>query len=149
MTAAFEGVPFGRLHYRHLEHDKIIALKNNKGNFEETCNISKEGFSDIIWWKENILTAKKSLHPHPKPDYVIYTDASKEGWGATDKSVTINGRWNNREKEWHINILELLAIKYALLSLLNQIKGKYHVRIMSDNATAIPYINKQGGSKSI
>ena len=34
IVVSFETVPNGRLHYRHIEFDKIPALKQNKGNFE-------------------------------------------------------------------------------------------------------------------
>jgi len=30
-TSTFPGVPYGQLHYRHIERDKILALKENKG----------------------------------------------------------------------------------------------------------------------
>ena len=31
-SAAFEGVPYGRLHFRNLEHDKIRSLKKHIGS---------------------------------------------------------------------------------------------------------------------
>ena len=49
----------------------------------------------------------------------------------------------------HINCLETLAIKFAVSSLLYLYRGIKHVRIMSDNATAISYVNKQGGTHSV
>ena len=50
----------------------------------------------------------------------------------------------------HINELELLAIYYGLLSFLHAgNKATNHIRVMSDNVTAISYINKKGGSKSL
>ena len=45
----------------------------------------------------------------------------------------------------HINALELKAIKLALYSYLPLNSGVKHVRIKSDNTTAISYINKKGG----
>ena len=113
------------------------------------CTLSSKGVADIKWWRDNIHSAVKSLNPHPEIDYIIYTDASNDGWGADDSSVTINGRWNEVERELHINVQEMLAIKLALLSFLKYNDSITHVRIMSDNATSIAYINKQGGSKSM
>jgi len=66
ITAAFEGVQHGRLHYRLLEMDKNSSLKTEKGNFEAVCNISREGQQDIQWWRENITTAYKSMCPHQR-----------------------------------------------------------------------------------
>lgn len=149
ISASFEGVPFGRLHFRDLEQDKIKSLKQNKGNFESTCKLSDRGIKNIKWWRDNISTAVKSLTPPKEVDYVIYTDASNEGWGANDQYTTINGRWNSVEKQWHINVLEMVAIKYALMAFIKINCATEHIRIMSDNATAIAYINKQGGSKNM
>jgi len=148
ITAAFEGVQHGRLHYRLLEMDKNSSLKTEKGNFEAVCNISREGQHDIQWWRDNITTAYKSMCPPPEVDYTIFTDASNEGWGASDNNITINGRWSEKEKEMHINEQELVAIKYAILSYLKSGIQPKHIKIMSDNATAISYINKYGGCKS-
>ena len=127
-SAAFEGVPYGRLHFRNLEHDKIRSLKKHIGNFDKICTLSSKGVADIKWWRDNIHSAVKSLNPHPEIDYIIYTDASNDGWGADDSSVTINGRWNEVERELHINVQEMLAIKLALLSFLKYNDSITHVR---------------------
>jgi len=149
MSASFEAVPYGRLYYRNLEADKIYWLKIHKGKFDEICHISKEGKQNIMWWRDNITSAIRSLHPTPAIDYTIFTDASRAGWGANDQNITINGRWNNQEQQYHINVLEILAIYYALLSFLYAGNKANHIRIMSDHATAISYINNKGGCKSL
>ena len=63
--------------------------------------------------------------------------------GAHDENQTINGRWSDYEKTLHIDCLELLAIKLAIKSYLPRKVLVRHLRIMSDNSTAIAYINKQ------
>ena len=68
--------------------------------------------------------------------------------GGSDDTGSINGRWAVIESQYHINVLELLAIKLALQSYLPLRNNKKHVRIMTDNTTAITYINNQGGVKS-
>ena len=85
----------------------------------------------------------------PEVDYTIYSDASTKGWGAHDKHHTINGRWTEGETKLHINVLELTAIKFAIFSLLPLQIGTKHLRIMTDNSTAISYINRQGGIRSM
>ena len=45
----------------------------------------------------------------------------------------------------HVNILEMLAVKLSLMSLLAD-KMHCHVWIMSDNATVVCYINDMGGA---
>ena len=67
---------------------------------------------------------------------------------ASDNDTTINGRWTEEEKSsYQINVLELLAIKHAILAFLPFKTHIKHIRVMSDNQTAISHINKQGGTK--
>ena len=81
-------------------------------------------------------------------DITIYTDASNTGWGGTNGVSSINGRWSIEEQNCHINELELLAIKFCLHSFCKDFCNKV-ICIMSDNATAISYINHMGGTKYI
>ena len=53
-----------------------------------------------------------------------------------------------QHQKLHINILELLAVKFLLMSLLAD-QTNTRIRIMSDNTTVVCYINDMGGSKSI
>ena len=55
--------------------------------------------------------------------------------------------WSQEEASGHINFLVLTAIYRALRFFDSQITG-LHVRILSDNATAVSYINLQGGTLS-
>jgi len=70
---------------------------------------------------------------------IIHTDASLCGWGG-GKIGELGGRWNGSECEYHINVLELLAIFHALKAFQEQLQTK-HVKIFSDNTTAVSYIN--------
>ena len=149
LTSSFEAVPMGRLHYRHIELSKTLSLKRCKGDFDAPCHISEEAFQEIKWWVHNIENAFAYIKAIPSVDYVIHTDASTHGWGACDEVNVSNGRWSDEEQELHINCLELLAIKFAIKSFLPLHKDIRHLRIMSDNTTAISYINKQGGSHSM
>ena len=147
ITAALEAVPYGKLNYKDLEIDKIISLKISKGNFDKPCHISDKGMHNINWWIHNLPSAVKSLLPLPRIDYTIFTDASPQGWGAHDGEKDINGIWQFPTDNIHINILELKAVKNALLEFLPR-HNTNHIRIMSDNNTTVSHINKQGGTKS-
>ena len=48
-------------------------------------------------------------------------------------------------KTYHINCLELKAIYLAIKAYNNLLKGCKHIRIRSDNTTAIAYVNNMGG----
>ena len=73
--------------------------------------------------------------------YIVIT-----GWSITDGKTPSGGRWSEN-KITHINILELKAIHFGVLTYCKN-KNFKHIRIMSDNTTAISYINKKGGLKS-
>ena len=68
--------------------------------------ISRSCKSHIQWWIDNLEVSFK-LISHGKPNREIYTDRSKTGWGAYDKT---GGHWSQEEQEDHINVLELRAI---------------------------------------
>ena len=104
---------------------------------------------EITWWIENVGEAFAYIKATPRVDYTIHTDASTQGWGACDDLEVSNGRWSEEEKEMHINCLELLAVKFALKSFVPLHPEIRHIKIMSDNTTAISYINKQGGSHNM
>jgi len=79
-TSTFPGVPYGQLHYRHIERDKILALKENKGDFDSIMVLSNLANEEVSWWKVNIISAFRHIKV-PKIDLTIHTDASNKGWG--------------------------------------------------------------------
>lgn len=60
------------------------------------------------------------------PEVELFTDSSDFGWGGvcTTTEQTARALWDLAESDWHINLKELTAIRYALLSLLETVKGK-------------------------
>ncbi len=150
LTSSFDAVPFGRLHYRHLEWCKTEALKASYYDFDGPCSLTAKAVSEINWWLDNITDSFAYIKDIPDIGKTIHTDASKHlggGWGASDGiHQDINGRWSEHEQKHSINCLELKAVKLALQSYVPCYTQCKHVRVMSDNTTAISYINKQGGT---
>ena len=83
---------------------------------------------------------------YPKISITIYTDASLEGWVASMINVSTGETWFPDEKLIHIDVLKLMAILRALKSCVKT--SHEHIKIMSDNTTAIHCINKMGTSNS-
>ena len=81
--------------------------------------------------------------------YKYRSDASLIGWGATEMSSNrhASGRWKTQESLMSINILELLAIFYALQSFYVNCR-KIHIQVESDNVSAVKYVNDMGGMAS-
>ncbi len=140
--------PWAYLFTKNMEIDKNWALKTNKYDFEATMTLSENTKTDLQWWTRNLSTLSGPI-TQPKPSYVMFTDASLEGWGCHDpeSGISSGGRWDLEEQKHHINYLELKAIWLSLKSLCKQMTHK-HVRIMSDNTTAVACINKQGSTQS-
>ena len=101
----------------------------------------------LRWWLEesNVLLGQP-LHP-VKHALQIFTDASKEGWGAHLDEHTARGQWSLPESKLHINHLELKAVFLALKEFQTLVFNKT-VLVATDNTTVVAYINKEGGMKS-
>ena len=74
----------------------------------------------------------------------IFTDASKEGWGAHLNERTARGTWSLPESKLHIKHLELKAVFLALKQFQDLCYNKI-VLVATDNTTMVAYNNKEGG----
>ena len=146
LVASFPAVVHGPLFYRHLEIDKSASLKIAEGNFFRPASLSEKSINEIKWWIKNIRNSFTNI-VMPEVDITIHTDASLIGWGITDDITQSGGQWLPDEIE-HINVLELRAAYFGILAYCKN-RNFRHVRVMMDNITAIAYINKKGGCKSI
>lgn len=83
----------------------------------------------------------------PPPSVTVITDTSLWGWGAHINVDCVGGPWPSTLRNKHINYLELLAIYLALMSFSHRLRGRT-VQVLSDNSTAVAYLNRQGGMVS-
>ena len=146
LTATEKQVFLGRLHMRPIQWH----LKNHwrvPEALEKVIPVPRSLHPHLEWWldESNVLQGQP-LHPL-KHALQIFTDTSKEGWGAHLGEHTARGSWSVRESKLHINFLELKAVFLAL-------KGFQHlctariVLVATDNTTVVAYINKEGGMRS-
>ena len=77
---------------------------------------------------------------HGEPDFIIFSDASLLGWGASCDLGQTGGHWLVTETAMSFNVLELKAGLFGLQSLLPSTCR--HVRMMMDNTTAVACVNK-------
>lgn len=134
-------VKYGWLHLKSLERVKHRTLFP-EGNYNKIMVISNESKLEFKWWLNNIPNSK--LHIGFKHfDMEIYSDASNTGWGAYCKNKKTHGFWNLKEKQLHINCLELIAAFNALKCFLKNTNNK-NILLRIDNTTAIATINKMG-----
>ena len=125
-------------------------LKNNwriPESLEKVIPIPKSLHPHLQWWLEegNVLQGQP-LHSI-KHALQIFTDASKEGWGAHLDERIASGVWSLPESKLHINYLELKAVFLALKELQDLCLGKI-VLVATDNTMVVAYVNKEGGMRS-
>ena len=113
LTATEKQVHLGRLHIRPIQWH----LKNNwrvPESLEKVIPLPRSLHPHLQWWlsESNVLQGQP-LHPI-KHALQIFTDASKEGWGAHLNEFTARESWSVPESKLHINYLELKAVLLAL-----------------------------------
>ena len=72
---------------------------------------------------------------------LIQTDVSKKGWSAVHQGISTGGQWSKEKQLLHINVLELKAVKLALLTF-NKQKSLKAVHFQIDNTPAALYLVK-------
>lgn len=140
IVACEPGIDGCFLHYRSIERDKTNSLKAAKGNFDKTMKLSNDACEEILWWVNNIHEGKRQLIKK-EINHNFYSDSSLIGWGAWLSDKQTQGVWSSRERDDHINVLELKAALLGLQALCSDIKDT-HIRMHIDNRTAVSYINK-------
>ena len=146
LTATEKQVHLGRLHMRPIQWH----LKNNwrvPESLEKVIPLPRSLHPHLQWWlEEDKVLQGQPLHP-VRHALQIFTDASKEGWGAHLNEFTTRGSWSIPESKLHINLLELKAVFLALKEFQDLCVGKI-VLVATDNTTVVAYINKEGGMRS-
>ena len=145
LTATEKQVHLGRLHMRPIQWH----LKNHwrvPESLEKVIPLPRSLHPHLQWWLEesNVLQGQP-LHPI-KHALQVFTDASKEGWGAHLNERTARGSWSLPESKLQTNYLELKAVFLALKEFQDLCSNQI-VLVATDNTTVVSYINK-GGMKS-
>ena len=83
---------------------------------------------------------------HNPPVY-IYSDASNDAWGSYMCNKETGGHWDESEIDCHINIKEILAVKFSLKRFVSHFKS-ISVKIYIDNTTIVAAIRHMGTSHS-
>ncbi len=148
MAAAAVTVPLGLLHMRPLQHwlyGRIPRWAWKRGTYRvqitPACRKTFRPWSDPSFLRAGVPLEQVSRHA------VVFTDASTTGWGATYNGHAVSGVWTGPQLHWHINCLELLAVRLALSHLRGRLQRK-DVLVRMDNTATVAYINRQGGLRS-
>ena len=79
---------------------------------------------------------------------VIQTVAFKTGWGTSYQGLNTRGVWLKKDRCLLINVLELLAVKLALLSFTKN-KEIRTIHFQIDNTTTLRRLTNMGGPKPL
>ena len=139
----------GRLHLRPLQLYMLAHWAPASKNLKALIPVKHDLLDHHLrWWLDRKCTRAGMLLDIPDAQANLFTDASESGWGAHLDALQVSGQWSTRETLLHINHLEMLAVRNALLAFKEQLTGMT-VQLMSDNASVVSYLRKQGGTVSV
>ena len=144
LVAALPAAQYGKMHYRTLEVCKINALKENAFNWDAKCTIGYQEHAEMQWWLDNVSDIRNPIWKG-SIELTMSTDACDYQWGCFCQGESALNYFSVTEQGFHINVKELLAIKYSLRCFQDKVCGK-HVLIQCDNTTAIKYVKDMGGT---
>ena len=149
LTASLPGNRYGQVFLKQLEIAKTRSLCRNNFNFDALIKLDLLVKEELQWWYDNLAKGYRPIFVH-KPDLVLFTDASFQGWGCfvPKHNIRTGGRWTVEEQEHDINYLELKAVLLALKACCRTINSS-HILIQSDNTTTVIGINRQGSTHSV
>lgn len=99
-----------------------------------------------LWRNPTAVLASIPFIP-PTRHITLTMDASHAGWGTHLDGHAAQGLWLPREAWMQINILELRAVCFACWAYLPFIHS-HRIQPLSNNMTAVVYINKQSMARS-
>ena len=146
LSATADLILLGRLHLRPLQMCLLSVWKPHILPLAHKVTInSMIKFHLKGWMNTNRFVQGMPIHP-PDPKTFLYMDASHYGRGAhlEPMSLSFHGRWLEDQSQLHINMLEIMAIRFAVIKALKYIHHSC-VMISTDNTTVVSYINNQGG----
>ena len=146
LVAAEKYTQYGRINYRLFQ--KFVTRAVQEHHPTRWVRLPWEVLEDLSWWASPKHLQIGAPCIWPKPTVHVTTDASDVGWGAYHEENVMAGKWSPEQLPWHINRKELYVVSLVLekwgRSLTNQT-----VQFWLDNRTAVSYISKQGGTKSV
>ena len=105
-----------------MVRDKDIVLRDSLDDFEGFMSLSPESMGDLNWWVDALPCTDGSID-HGVPVFTLTSNASLRVWDAASGTFCTLGLWSEADSTYHINVLELLAVKLGLRSLLVDCRG--------------------------
>ena len=117
------------------DRNKFLSNQNKiKPTFTGTVEMVEREFTFSEW--QTTENSNSTIH---HPNICI-----QKGLGAVCQGTTTGGTWSYQERTKHINLLELIAVKFAILTFTRG-KSVTTVHLQIGNMTALPCFLKMGG----
>ena len=122
----------------------LYRILRNKTSWQDILTLDKGAILDLQWWMCALDSWNGTAAPRKTIDLQITTDASQTAWGGHCLNFEAQGFWDKTTAHQSSNYRELSAILLTMQSFVEVIRNK-SVQILSDNVTAVAYVNFQGG----
>lgn len=119
-------------------------LLSTRTSWHEVLTLTFDVIQEYNWWLHSVDTWHSQEICTEVVQAQIVTDASHLGWGAVCEGHIASGDWNKRISFQSSNEREMLAILMALKAFRSLLLGK-RVQVLTDNISAMAYINHMGG----
>jgi hypothetical protein len=147
INATSPAVLTARVMSRSLVNELVGQWKKNK-KWDAWILLPEGAKRELSWWKEKVDDWNGRTMLERSAQETIATDASETGWGIAHPERPLAGEWPEDWKEdISINTKELKTIAIAVDQFAERWRGQA-ITIMSDNKTAVAYVNHQGGTKA-
>ena len=119
-----------------------------QGSYQGYVILGNLARHELLWWIENTRLSNGRKIQQQESQLTIQTDASTKGWGAHCNGISTGEKWSKKEQQHHINVLELVAVKFAILTFTKNLSN-LTIHIQMDNKIALSYLLKMGGTHSL
>lgn len=146
MTSSIPAITWAQIHMRPLQNYILSQWDGRQASLEKSIPVPATVKQTLYWWLNplRVIEGRRWAQVNPVS---ITTDASALGWGAHMEGRFSQGKWTPKWAQASSNLRELKAVGEALKTFKPALQGK-DVKIQSDNATTVAYLNRQGGTKS-
>ena len=136
--------PWARLRMRPVQLYLLAHWRPFSQSVDNCIPVLPPLRAHLQWWLNREALSEGRPLTTATPSLSLFTDASKEGWGAHIENRFVAGTWDSLTSQKHINWLELEAVFLALQQF-EALATNQCVLVNTDNTTVVAYINKMGG----
>ena len=139
-------VPRDRMRLRPIQWWAKEVWFREEGHWSDMLWVTPSVLHQVAWWESLVVFGGVRLSAQ-EVELTLFTDASCQGWGAQLGGHSLQGTWSDARHHQHINMLKLETILCTARGYL-PVLCHHIVHLMGDNAMAVAYIRKEGGTQS-